>query len=817
MSGENMASQSLGTLTLDLIAKIGGFTGPLDKASRESQKRMAEISKAAKSAGSALGVGIGAGASIAAAALTAMVARQLDVIGDQADMAVRLRTTTESLGTLTRAAELSGIGLEQLESAGQKLEVSLGKAAQGSKVQVQAFDRLGLSYESVAAMPLDERISTINEALAKNIPVAERAAVAATLFGAKNAAAIQMLDSETLAEASRQVEIFGIKLSAVDSAKVEMAGDALSNFSLLADGIGKQLTVELAPVLTAMGNQFLESAEKAGGLGKVVPDAVQKAVSAIAFLASAADGVKRVFDLAADGIVVAFSGVQLAIAETFGFLLKAQDKLPGIDNSAQIASLEQYAKDAKGIIDGAQEHIEETLNKPLAGEAIKQFYEQAQKAGQAAAEAAAAAGDATTSGQGTGADYAKAAEAAKASAAAAAKEAEAINGQISALERAAKVWGMSADEVLVYDLRVKGATDSQLEYAKSLLETVSSLEKQKKAQEAISTLEKSLSASRGSESRQYGDELAGIGLSDKAQERLRSQRALIADYQDQINQAAQMRAAGDIDDQGYEKQLELYRDHLEQRIDMQQDYYAQLDEAQSDWTLGAKSAYENYLESAKDVAGQTKSLFENAFGGMEDAIVQFATTGKLSFSDFAKSVLADMARIAARQAATGILSSAVSTVAGLWTGGATSAGSTTAGYSSTYFPQAKGGAWADGIQMFAKGGAFTNSIVSQPTLFPFANGTGLMGEAGPEAIMPLTRGSDGSLGVRAKLDGVVGGGTQINVEVNISSDGTSQVSSDDATANQFGREIGAFVEQKYRELLSRDLRRDGAIGRAING
>jgi lambda family phage tail tape measure protein len=55
---------------------------------------------------------------------------------------------------------------------------------------------------------------------------------------------------------------------------------------------------------------------------------------------------------------------------------------------------------------------------------------------------------------------------------------------------------------------------------------------------------------------------------------------------------------------------------------------------------------------------------------------------------------------------------------------------------------------AQGIQAFAKGGTFSNSIVNSPTLFRFANGTGLMGEAGPEAIMPLTRDGQGRLGVR---------------------------------------------------------------------
>jgi phage-related minor tail protein len=49
--------------------------------------------------------------------------------------------------------------------------------------------------------------------------------------------------------------------------------------------------------------------------------------------------------------------------------------------------------------------------------------------------------------------------------------------------------------------------------------------------------------------------------------------------------------------------------------------------------------------------------------------------------------------------------------------------------------------------------AFSNRIVNQPTLFAFARGAGLMGEAGPEAIMPLRRGPDGRLGVGAPAGG----------------------------------------------------------------
>jgi lambda family phage tail tape measure protein len=204
--------------------------------------------------------------------------------------------------------------------------------------------------------------------------------------------------------------------------------------------------------------------------------------------------------------------------------------------------------------------------------------------------------------------------------------------------------------------------------------------------------------------------------------------------------------------------------------------YADVEAAQGDWTKGATSAWANYLDSASNIAGQTKTLFGKAFSSMEDAVVNFAMTGKLSFADFTKSILADMARIATRQASSALLSSLVGAATSYFTGGgggnglaAGSAGATSsnlgassAGYSSSYFPQALGGAWSSGVQMFANGGAFTNSIVSAPTAFGMAGGgAGVMGEAGPEAIMPLTRTSSGKLGVIA-----AGGGSGTSISIN---------------------------------------------------
>lgn len=199
--------------------------------------------------------------------------------------------------------------------------------------------------------------------------------------------------------------------------------------------------------------------------------------------------------------------------------------------------------------------------------------------------------------------------------------------------------------------------------------------------------------------------------------------------------------------------------------------------AQGDWRKGASSAFQNYLEQARDVAGQTRSLFTNAFSSMEDAVVNFAMTGKFSFADFTKSILADMVRIETQRAASGLFSSlaslGVSAASAWFGGGASSAGSTQAGYSPEIIDawaaarQADGGAWSNGVQLFANGGAFTNTIVSTPTAFGMAGGKiGVMGEAGDEAIMPLTRTSGGQLGVMAVGGG--SGGTAISVSAPVS-------------------------------------------------
>lgn len=147
-------------------------------------------------------------------------------------------------------------------------------------------------------------------------------------------------------------------------------------------------------------------------------------------------------------------------------------------------------------------------------------------------------------------------------------------------------------------------------------------------------------------------------------------------------------------------------------------------------------------------------VIEQSFAGMADAIVEFTKTGKLNFKSLIDSMIEGLIRYELQLQMSQLYRLFRPGIMNLFSGGKGGFG-TGSEYGNRDYGEnfAKGGAFEGGVMKFAKGGMFTNSIVTDPTLFKFAKGTGLMGEAGPEAIMPLRRDSDGNLGVMAKPQG----------------------------------------------------------------
>lgn len=325
----------------------------------------------------------------------------------------------------------------------------------------------------------------------------------------------------------------------------------------------------------------------------------------------------------------------------------------------------------------------------------------------------------------------------------------------------------------------------------------------------------------------------GVGKGDAAAEIARKLAENDRSFDKQQRQLSKSLGEG-MDPTEYAEKLKDLKDTHTEMTEQILKNNKDIQDANADWTNGFSRALENSAADGRNFARATENVVSGAFDSMGDALATFVTTGKLDFRSLAVSIIADMAKIAAKQAASSALSSlfglAMTLGSAYFGGGAT--GAATAGAASTgasnfasqfdassasvTFPQAKGGAWDAGAKFYAKGGAFTNSIVSSPTAFSTNSGAnGIMGEAGPEAIVPLSRAADGSLGVKMTGMGGGDGSSGVVVYVTISNEGSSSETSDSNYAG-FGKEIGNLIETKYRQLQARDLSAGGDLRRAIN-
>ncbi len=165
----------------------------------------------------------------------------------------------------------------------------------------------------------------------------------------------------------------------------------------------------------------------------------------------------------------------------------------------------------------------------------------------------------------------------------------------------------------------------------------------------------------------YRIELSGAGSGDKLKERLQADLEIQQEHDKQVSDLFKQRNAGDISQELYEQETELLSEALAERMVIQQDYYNQLDAAQSNWMDGVGDAWNNYLDQSRDISGQTKDMFTDAFSGMNDALYNFVTTGKLSFTDmaatFASSALKMLIQWGTAQVAMAALNAFTSTAA----------------------------------------------------------------------------------------------------------------------------------------------------------
>ncbi|EDX4102584.1 phage tail tape measure protein [Salmonella enterica] len=248
---------------------------------------------------------------------------------------------------------------------------------------------------------------------------------------------------------------------------------------------------------------------------------------------------------------------------------------------------------------------------------------------------------------------------------------------------------------------------------------------------------------------QHAMALATMGMGDQQRGRYEERLKIQQRYQEQLEQLKRdSKAKGTYGSDEYRQAEQKLQDSLDRRLAEWADYNAKVDTASGDWTLGASRALDNFMAQGSDVAGMTENVFTDAFNSMADGIANFALTGKMDFRSFTVSILADLAKMEARIAASKLLGSVLGmSGAGAGAGGGTPSGAYNAAALSV-IPNADGGVYRSaGLSQYS------GSIVNRPTFFAFARGAAVMGEAGPEAILPLRRGANGKLGVVAAGSG----------------------------------------------------------------
>ncbi|EMS0162757.1 phage tail tape measure protein [Escherichia coli] len=248
---------------------------------------------------------------------------------------------------------------------------------------------------------------------------------------------------------------------------------------------------------------------------------------------------------------------------------------------------------------------------------------------------------------------------------------------------------------------------------------------------------------------QHDLDIATTGMGDKQRQRYQAQFSLQQKYQQQREQLERdSKQKGTYGTDEYRNAEQTLTDSLNRQLNENRRYWQEQELMQADWKNGAMRAFQNFTEDADNAAGTAEQLFNTAFSSMGNGLATFCTTGKLNFKSFTSSVLSDMAKILAQ-------ATMMKAVKGI---------GSVMGFD---FGDVKTNA-EGGVYQSADLRRYSGTVVNRPTFFAFAKGAGVMGEAGPEAILPLRRGADGKLGVVAATcgSGMVMFAPQYNININ---------------------------------------------------
>ncbi|AMR15567.1 phage tail tape measure protein [Klebsiella quasipneumoniae] len=652
-----MAGKSLGTLTIDLIAKVGGFVQGMDKAERASQKWRDQVKKDAKEISTSI-IAIGAAAATAAvgigAAGLAIVKNTAQQVTEADRWAKSLKMSTQDLLSWQYAAEQAGLTGDNIADIFKDINDKVGDAVLNKSGEAaQALDTLGLSAQKLAQQSPDKQLLAISSALQK-IP---------TQAGKTNI--LESLGNDL----SKMLPLF------------DNNNEKLKQFLQLSKDFGVAPPQEDIDNLVKV-NQFFQDIETsarglkleiASGLAKVDLSPLQDGLDSIhdvftdpAILQGLSDLVGEAISLA--GVVGRIAGGLGAIAS---YTRSRVGAVSGNYDSADEKDIEQRIEflNKRGNQSKEQKDELDFLNKRLQFlRAIKSSLtpEEVEKGANGLTSLLSDMGIQPPKGDdyklGKGESNQKVTTKSNPTENAFKSRLLDLQKQAALIETTGKKTAEVTElEKVNFDItsgnlkKLSEAQKNQLRDAAKFLdskkEELRLNQENAKVAEYVSGLERQNKLIKQG----YDSEFIGRYSGDRERSRMQERNSIQQEYEGSREDLLKQYQSGDISKSLYDAETEALQDALNKRLEIQNDYYKQQDELQNDYSAGLISGFATQATAAMDLYSTMQQVGAQTFSSMTDMIIAWAETGKLNAQDFAatfiQSVGAAMLQYAAAQVA----------------------------------------------------------------------------------------------------------------------------------------------------------------------
>ena len=656
--------------------------------------------------------------------LAAVVKQGIDA-GDALNrMQIITGISAKALTGIANEAKLADVDMGTLTKGLTKLNVNVAKAASGNAELAQKFKDLGINIKDAKGnvQPTDAILKQLADRFADMPDGAQKAAAAIALFGKSGAELIPMLNDGAAA-----MDKFTYKISDDFAARSDVFNDTLTALGIQTQGFGLELTDALLPALQSILEEFaklFDSKNDWTSLFTVITGGLRGVATFLYATIKLMDQWVKYIVFSYDAIGKALKGDFVGAGRAISNGVTAGMKQAQQD----FAAISRIWTDAPSPGTGLRTGGTNPSNTDLA----------AQKASASAAEAAA-------------------------------RKANQLQERRNDLaDRGSKLLQDLKDKQAELNQEIKGVGMGQ--GAKAYQDWAGSIEQAKRGQrDMIDGLKKFIAETAklggtvdGSSIKTWTDTIDAVTT---AQMTL-SDKKFSQDMQDMFTAQTE----------GFEQASKAAAEHARTLRD------------NADAMLGLREGFNDYVDQLGTMREAASSLATDGLNKVSDSIIELATTGATNFRAFAVDIIKMTMKMIIQQFVLKAIMSALG-----FTG--SSGGSGIPAISGDFYrsmpignftPSANGNVFgANGIVPFAMGG-----IVNSPTLFKFANGgtmqNGLMGEAGPEAILPLQRGANGKLGV-------AGGGGSTTINVSVDAKGTN-VQGDASQGKQLAVVISAAVQ-----------------------